>query len=340
MNNNALHIDALKKKEVPVLTDEEAFEYANKGWSFSNIYSLKNLRDTYLIIKRDNLKSISEINNKVKEFVSYENTEWTDRRILENINALINFKLINKNYTIIKVLFENSKINSELSEKDKSDFKWIFFSYFRFKEISSWFVNIEETNLSNFSHLTEKNYVQDSIPLYYFSYKNRFPDTLLKDIASINVSYHIPNAMPHLMRFFEVYLHWGTKLGVIEKFSLSGLNIKVEGNRNISIAYFIKKFQPFDLISFIRNNVSEKRHISIPEVIFEVARNYRYSIPEIKEFLISQIISNDDITYERSSEIFIIKGKTSDKKINSATYLYPFYNDYYLSHLIIRRKYE
>ena len=75
----------------------------------------------------------------------------------------------------------------------------------------------------------------------------------------------------------------------------------------------------------------------MPEVIFRIARKYRYAIPDIKEFVISMIREKDELTYERTSEIFLIKGKNTQKAIDMATYLFPKMNDSYISTLILRQ---
>ena len=49
------------------------------------------------------------------------------------------------------------------------------------------------------------------------------------------------------------------------------------------------------------------------------------------------IREKDELTYERTSEIFLIKGKNTQKAIDMATYLFPKMNDSYISTLILRQ---
>ena len=96
--------------------------------------------------------------------------------------------------------------------------------------------------------------------------------------------------------------------------------------------YFKKLYYVYDT-----DEEDNTKYIWMPEVIFRIARTYRYAIPDIKEFVISMIREKDELTYERTSEIFLIKGKNTQKAIDMATYLFPKMNDSYISTLILRQ---
>lgn len=336
--NNIIETSELELQCLPILTDEEAKIRYNKGWSFFNIYSLRELRDIYLVHKENINLNVPKLSKIVNQKVNYEDKIWSERRVLENINALKNIKLLDQDGGILKDIFSRSEINSPLTKDELSVFSDIFFSYFRFKELSSWFISPSKEFHKDFEKLTKANFIDDSKPILYFADKNRFTDTFLYDDQPLKDKYIISNKMSHLMRFWDVYLKWGLILGIIDKFNLSTLNIKTKDNKELSMAYFTKPFVTFDLMDYIRDRASlNTRNIFIPQLIFEIAKENRYSVNEIKAFIISQIQENDKLTYERTSEIFIIKGKQSKKKIREATYLYPTINDNYVSHLIIRK---
>ncbi|WP_139839256.1 hypothetical protein [Christiangramia flava] len=310
----------------------------NKGWSYSNVYYLQPIKDIYLIIKNyphtklDNrkirdayLKTIPDLSNK-----------WSKRKNLEYVNALRNFGLIDQENKIIKEVFEDSEIGEELSQNDLLDFRDIFFSYFRFKEISSWYLFPCQENHNRFESITLKELVQDSIPLFATK-DDKFFNKILFKLENIRNVYVVDEDLTHLMRFFEVFLKWGTTLGIMDKFNLNSINLKTQNNKDITISYFIKPFNYFDLRAFIERKKFWSRQILIPELVFEIAKEFRYSVFEIKNFIVQQILENDELTYERTSAVFIVKGKNSAEKVKAATYLYPIINDSYVSHLIIRK---
>lgn len=332
MNRALSNISGLLSKPLPILSDEEAGEKYSK-WSFVNIYSLKDLKDIYLISRLVENKTVKEITKKVNELVISEE-KWEERKVLEYLNALVKFGLLDVEYKTKKGCFGTSKINDELTNEDVDILTNIFFDYFRFRELSSWFVNPDNESNYNLEHFSKTDYIYNSNPLYFCSERNRFTDTFFTDIKDNTVKYIIESDI--LMRFWDVYLKWGITLNILDKFNLSKVGEKLPLNKGMSIAYFIKPFEKFDLIDFIEQNFNSK-HISMPELIFKIVKQYRYSVAEIKHFIVSEIQSNERLTYERTSEIFLIKGKTSKKNIESATYLFPKINSSYVSHLIIRR---
>lgn len=335
MNRNISTSD-LEVKNLPILSDEDAKEKYNKGWSFSYVYSLKGLRDIYLISFKAKEKSLGSIFKLLSSQKGSDYINWEKRKVLEYLNALVNFKLLDNNYESESRVFKQKCFNSELSESEKKVFKKIFFDYFRFKEISTWFISPTGELHSEYETLSEKDYINQSKLLYYFSDTNRFTDSFLTNLERVCSKYIIDDKMSHLMRFWDVYLKWGITLGVLDKFNLHRLDIFVDGNKELSVAYFILPFNEFNLLDFCQEKF-KSRHIRIPELIFEIVKEFRFAVNDIKDYIISEIKRNDQITYERTSEIFLIKGKTSEKNTKEATYLYPIINDTYVSHLIIRK---
>lgn len=334
MNSILKDISKLPVKELPILSDKEAGDNYSK-WSFVNVYSLKDLKDIYLVSQSINAKArtVKEIAQRFNEQKTIKE-KWEDRKALEYLNALVKFELLDSEYISKGDYFKESQINDELKDVDFNVLRNVFFKYFRFRELSAWFVSPEMDSAFNLKHLSEEDFISKSSPLYFYSERNRFTDTFLTDLNNVEYKYIIESDT--VMRFWGVYLKWGTSLKILDRFNLSKTGQKTPLKREVSVAYFIKPFYEFDLIDFIEGNFSSK-HILIPELIYQIVRNYRFSVSDIKSFIILQIRNNNRLTYERTSEIFLIKGKTTIKNIEAATYLFPKINNSYVSHIIIRK---
>lgn len=333
MSKTLNKIQELRAIPLPILTDKEA-EQSFVQWSYVNIYSLQDLRDIYLISNMVEEKTVKEITKKVNELI-HSKTKWEERKVLEYLNALVKFGFLDAGYVANRSFFIESNINQELKVEDVAILKNVFFNYFRFKELSSWFISPTEETHSLFGGFTSTDYLSLSKPLYFCSERNRFTDTFFQDINNIDRKYIIESDI--LMRFWDVYLKWGTTLNILDKFNISKIGEKtIFENKEVSVAYFIKSFEKFDLIEFIQQNFNS-RHIWIPELIHKIVRKYRYAVNDIKSFIVSEVLSNPKLTFERTSEIFLIKGKTSKKNIESATYLFPKVNNSYISHIILRK---
>lgn len=329
MNKKLYKISSLPTKHLPILSDEEAGKKYFK-WSYVNIYFLKELKDVYLVSILVDIKNIKEITKKLNELID-SREEWEERKVLEYLNALVKFGLLDLKYEVQNNYFKESRINEELSYSDIENLRRIFFQYFRFQELSSWFIRPEKEIHSKFENLTQYDLVYNSRPLYFYIERNRFTDTFLTDLENCEIKYVIENDI--LMRFWDVYLKWGTELKILEKYNLSSVSEKYE---RISIAYFIKPFIKFDLVNFLLENFNT-RFIWIPELILKISEKYRFSVDDIKTFIISEIKENNKLTYERTSEIFLIGGRVSPKKVEAATYLFPIIKDSYISTLILRK---
>lgn len=333
MSKTLNNIQDLCAIPLPILSDKEA-EQNFVQWSFVNIYSLQDLKDIYLITNMVEKKTIKEITEKVNELIPLKE-KWEERKVLEYLNALVKFELLDVGYTTNKNFFIKSNISQGLTNEDITILKNVFFNYFRFKEISSWFISPTEETHKLFDVYSSIDYINLSNPLYFCSERNRFTDTFFQDINNIDRKYIIESDI--LMRFWDVYLKWGTTLNILDKFNISKIGEKtIFENKEVSVAYFIKPFNKFDLIEFIQQNFNS-RHVWIPELIHKVVRRYRFSVNDIKSFIVSEVLSNPKLTFERTSEIFLIKGKTKTKNIASATYLFPKINDTYISNIILRK---
>lgn len=337
MSRYNIDIQKLPARKLPILSDDEAGERFCK-WSFVNIYSLTTLRDIFNIVQEVEKKTVKSVTAKVNEVKLNKDRErkyqpLTERQVLENLNALVKFELLQSDYSIKKRCFVNSEIDSELSENDKKELNDIFFSYFRFRELSSWFIDPSPYFHKKFEDLQKGDFIQRSQPLFFYSENSRFYNTFIRSTQNPKAKYFIDNDV--LMRFWDVYMKWGTTLNILDKINLSEIGNETN-KKEIFMIYFIQKFEPFDLKEFISGNFNT-RNVWIPELISKIAKKNHFAVKDIKEFIIYQIESDDKITFERTSEIFLIKGKTSTKNIKEATSLYPIVDDFYISNLIVRK---
>lgn len=335
---NTINISNSEFRELPFLDNDGYKETFQKGWSLPSVYNFAEIKDVYLALEQwdnDNF----ELNNFFSYCKSinlpYSKTRWEKRRILEHINALKIFSLLDSNEKIIEPVFSNSSIGSPASKEDMKVFRSIFFHYFRFKEIFSWFLGHpqNENNLDLISNIAEQEVIEESIPLYSFSDKSRFTDSFFYELKDNTTVYNIDKSNEDMMRFWDVFIKWGTTLRIIEKFSLRNLQIRTTSNKQIACSYVISDQETdINLIEFIKQHYSGN-YIYIPELVFKLAITFRQSISMIQNLIIEQYkINKEYLSFERTSEIFIKKQDIRDgEKI-----LFPKYKDAYISHLIVR----
>lgn len=307
-----------------------------KKWSYSYVYDLKELRDIYLVVKQYGFIDLKSFSNLCEELnIEYARTKWSQRRILEHLNALKNFGLTNNNNQVVRSVFIDRSPKEPLSKDDLLVFRDIYFNYFRFKELFIWFLDTKCNNGIN--TLTEEIIRKQSKPLYSFSSGNsRFTDSFFTNLIatpSIRVIPKYPVQNCALMRFWDVFIKWGKELGVLEKFSLSSLGINTHPQRYLSCTYIINDVAPeIDILEYAGKEF-KSNYVYLPELVFLIAKEYRFSIHTIHEELIKQYKKNKEkISLERTSEIFI---KKSDVK-KGEIILFPKYNDSYISHMRIR----
>lgn len=346
--SNVIDLTSSLRTQLPYISHEQAQAFLNKGWTLSSTYYFSELRDVYLALTLTEFQNISAFTNFCSSIrLPYVRSPWQQRRILEHLNALINFSLITPDYRIAKKVFQNSRIGDAVTEADKIVFREIYFEYFRFKEVFSWFVNLNPANrLALVEQLQKIDIIDRSRPLYALSREARFYDTFfydLKDNADIYYLAHEgADSAPakaagnaDLMRFWDLFLKWGTELGVIERFSLRDVGIQTSSHKNILCCYVLKNHpREFNLLEFISVRWGNIRYLYLPLVVFEIARTYRVSVEESQDMIVAEYRSHKrHLSFERTSEIFIREAEINDRdKI-----LFPKYNDSYISHLVVRK---
>ena len=322
-------------KPLPYRKEEEYRFIVSKGWSFSNVYHFSEIRNIFLLLKRfgfNNLKEFTKIcldNN-----LPSEKTDWNERRILEHINALKNFGLVSENNKIIDLtLFGSSKVIDPISEADLVVFKKIFFTYYRFKEILSWFIDPDSNQRDELINSITENLLKiNSKVIFPFNRESRFTDSFIYELKNNSTIYFIRKDSiennEDMMRFWDVFVKWANELGLVEKFNLKNLDYQLANNyKSLTCVYFKQKLDAdFDLVNYIKSNYNS-HYINVPKLIFRIALEFRYSISDIKKLIIQTANRyTDAFSLQRTSEIFI-----RNTEINFV----PMVNDSYISHILI-----
>jgi len=333
------YIDLSKSKQytLPFFNEEQARQNSSleKGWSFSYVYHFIELKNVFIALKKIPYIGKDDFSNKaIDSGLPYAKTPWDSRRILEQLNALINFGLITKAYTIEKNYFIEDKYTSEITDKDIKLFSKIYHEYFRFKEIHSWLLSPIQGNHAEFlHHVTVENLSENSKPIFPFLIENRFNDAFIFSLTDNTDIFRIPNDKTSnnggLMRFWDVYVKWGQELKLLEKFNLKNLDYELSNNlKSFSCVYYVNQTKPeLDLLNFIKSEYNGKL-IHIPNLILKIALKYRYRIEDIKSLIIEQAIADtNSFSLQRTSEIFI-----RNTEINFV----PKFKDSYISHLLLQ----
>lgn len=296
---------------VPLVPQKESGE---KRWSYSNVYYLRNIKDIYLLLYKNDFRSIPIVTEYclINNVVSENGKKWNNRYILEIINALKNFGLLDSNNNPLHGQLFESEVNEPLSQQDNTIFKDIFFSYFRFQEFHRLFGNINNSLRSRV--------------VYAYMEKSRFYNCFI--CADINTVFFIEHEHQDMMRFWDVYTKWGTTLNVLNKCSLPALDIS-SNNEELKNAYLLYYSFPiprdFSVLDFISQELTSD-YIYIPDLERELLYRYKFSIPDIKNKIIEEILlRSDEYRLQRTSEIFV------DSRTKP---LLPLIENTFMSHII------
>ncbi len=306
-----LPFDIDKMEMIPIIPQNER---EGKGWSYSYVYYLRNLKDIYLLLYRYGGISIPKLLKICKtDNVQTENgKEWNERYLLEFVNALKNFDLIDTNNNPTSDSLFESRMNEPLTPRDKSVFIKIYANYFRFQEFHNLF--------GGFSNR------ENSMIIYAYMDNCRFYNRFV--CADKNAVFYIENNHQDMMRFWDVYTKWGTTLYVLNKGSLASFDISTL-NEELKNAYLLNLSIPvpenFSILDYV-SNVLNSKYIYIPELERDLIFRYKYSIDSIKEKLVIE-------TNQRSNEYRL--QRTSEMLVDGNTkVLLPYVENVYMSHII------
>lgn len=339
---NTIDISKIKKTPLSFAMVDDYRREENKGWSYSCVYSLEEIRDTYLLL------TMSEFNN-LKDFTQKEviakiparGKDWTERRVLEVLNALVNFKLVTRNkktlaYEVSKEnpSFEIGSFGKSLSSNDIEIFKSIFFGYTRFQEFIELFAdNKFDGDTSIMDH---------SVPVYSIRGNHKYTDTFFYGIDKITelkfISPTDKNGKKNTscMMFWDVFISWAKNLHLVEGFNSKLFDYSLSDGRCFSCSYFLSSDSVVlpSLPSFINTHFPHDKMVDTNKIIWKVCINYRKSISEAKDYIITQYKAHKDLFAPiRTSEIFVNSSEHRDDSVVP----YPRYKDSYISHLMVKK---
>ena len=315
-----LYIDIAKSEHHKFLSQEENNE--GKKWSYSYVYFLEDLKVVYNLLCNDTTRTIPHLLNTCNSYniISKSGKKWTNRNLLEIVNALKNFGLISidENRPINVNLFSNKE--DRLTEQDVKIFKDIYISYFRFREFHQLFINSEQ-------HPSLEILYNESNPILSFSSFGRFVNSFMIDCINYEHIIEIDNKDSEIMRFWDVYIKWGETLGLIEKFPLKAWGIHfIPSVKSLNIVYY-KKTMPrnYSIFDFIDNEF-QAEYIYIPEIIKLLIINERFALEDIKSKLIDECIKMPHRYRAQSTSAIFVQKKEE--------FLFPLMGNTYITHLL------
>lgn len=313
----------LKQAEVvSIIPQSEPLK--GKKWSYSFVYFLEDLRNIYRLYdeyKIDSIPCLLQICME-KGVKSWSGKEWNQRNLLEQVNALKNFKLLETDGGKVTKsgLFSGTTFDSSLSEHEIDVFKNIYFSYFRF-------VEFHRLMAKNAMDITAESMLRHSFPIMYYMQDSRFTNRFILSLEPGQEIEGIPDEHADMMRFWDVYVKWGISLNLLRKYPLKPFGITTSPNvRGLGIAYFYNKMpESFSLFDYIKEEI-EGSYLYIPDIVYSIMTNMRYSVEDIVARIADESVTKSD-TYraQSTSAIFVNKKET---------FLFPKIGNTYITHLL------
>ena len=313
----------LKQAEVvPIIPQTEPLE--GKKWSYSFVYFLEDLRNIYRLYDEYDIESILSLMQICKEkgIKSWSGKEWNLRNLLEQVNALKNFKLLetNGNRVTRSGLFSETTPESPLSELELEVFKDIYFRYFRF-------VEFHRLMARTIADITADGMLRHSMPILYYMQDSRFTNRFIISLEPELDIEGIPDEHADMMRFWDVYVKWGISLNLLRKYPLKPFGITTSPNvKGLGIAYFDNKMpESFSLFDYISEDM-EGSYLYIPDIVYSVMTNKRYSVEDIVARIAEESVLKSDIYRAQSTSAIFVNEKE--------TFLFPKIGNTYITHLL------
>lgn len=282
-----------------------------KRWSYSFVYYLEDLRNIYRLYDECEIDSIPSLYRKCveTELKSWSGKIWNQRNLLEQVNALKNFKLLSIDGNQVKTngLFCETKPDEPLTEKEKDVFREVYLNYFRFCEFHKLF------SLSN--------------AVAYYIEGGRFTNRFLQEIEVPSQIMGISDDHADMMRFWDVFLKWGVSLGMLKKYSLKPFGVStLPAVKGLSIAYFYKQMpDDFSVFEYISTEMQGAYHY-IPDVIFSIICSKHYSVESIIERIVEENAEKCDKYRAQTTSAIFVNGKED--------FLFPKIGNTYITHLL------
>lgn len=287
-------------------------EYRDSGWSYFNVYSLLDFKNIYNVYyENENVRSIPALLDYCREtnLFSESGKSWTHRNLLEIVNALKKTGLLDiKTSAPLAGMAFDCKSCQMLTKNDIISLRKVFYSYFRFKDFLQMFRKAPNEYILAY--------------MYESRFFNRFISIAEKK------EYYLEDSKQVTMRFWDVFTKWGMTLKILNKCSLTALNIETNCYE-LQNCYLVKEStdipQEFRVLKFMQDNFTSEC-VYIPDLEREIIFHLGYHLEDIKDAIISECTEySNTFRLQRITEIFIEHGERI---------LFPFVDGSYMSHIL------
>lgn len=287
-------------------------EPRDSGWSFFNVYSLLDFKNIYNVYyENENVRSIPALLDYCREtnLFSESGKSWTHRNLLEIVNALKKTGLLDiKTSAPLAGMVFDCKSSQMLTKNDIISLRKVFYSYFRFKDFLQMFRKAPNEYILAY--------------MYESRFFNRFISIAEKK------EYYLEDSKQVTMRFWDVFTKWGMTLKILNKCSLTALNIETNCYE-LQNGYLVKEStgipQEFRVLKFMQDNFTSEC-VYIPDLEREIIFHLGYHLEDIKDAIISECTEySNTFRLQRITEIFIEQGERI---------LFPFVDGSYMSHIL------
>lgn len=287
-------------------------EYRDSGWSYFNVYSLLDFKNIYNVYyENENVRSIPALLDYCREtnLFSESGKSWTHRNLLEIVNALKKTGLLDiKTSAPLAGMAFDCKSCQMLTKNDIISLRKVFYSYFRFKDFLQMFRKAPNGYILAY--------------MYESRFFNRFISIAEKK------EYYLEDSKQVTMRFWDVFTKWGMTLKILNKCSLTALNIETNCYE-LQNGYLVKESadipQEFRVLKFMQDNFTSEC-VYIPDLEREIIFHLGYHLEDIKDAIISECTEySNTFRLQRITEIFIEHGERI---------LFPFVDGSYMSHIL------
>lgn len=287
-------------------------EPRDSGWSFFNVYSLLDFKNIYNVYyENENVRSIPALLDYCREtnLFSESGKSWTHRNLLEIVNALKKTGLLDiKTSAPLAGMAFDCKSSQMLTKNDIISLRKVFYSYFRFKDLLQMFRKAPNEYILAY--------------MYESRFFNRFISIAEKK------EYYLEDSKQVTMRFWDVFTKWGMTLKILNKCSLTALNIETNCYE-LQNGYLVKEStgipQEFRVLKFMQDNFTSEC-VYIPDLEREIIFHLGYHLEDIKDAIISECTEySNTFRLQRITEIFIEQGERI---------LFPFVDGSYMSHIL------
>lgn len=307
---------------VPIIPQSEPTE--GKKWSYSFVYYLEDLRNIYRLYDENDIDTIPALLKicKEKAVKSWSGKEWNLRNLLEQVNALKNFRLLEKEggKVVRPGLFSATNPDSPLSEPELAVFKEIYFSYFRFVEFHKLMAKDSDV-------ITEDSMSRNSRPIMYYMQDNRFTNRYILSLEPELTIAGITDEHADMMRFWDVYVKWGISLNLLRKYSIKPFGITTSPNvKGLGMAYIYNRMpETFSIFDYM-SEVMEGSYLYIPDIVYAVMTDRRYAVEEIIAKIAEECVERSDVYRAQSTSAIFINEKED--------FLFPKIGNTYITHLL------